>query len=222
MALDKKITTVFIITSIVITGTALAAILTTNTTTKTLLFGDNPVISTTTTTTTVSDAKPVHTEVTVTATKEADLAAVILRILGIQINIEEITTFKSRNMGYGEITLAYNLAHASGKSVHEILNMRYDQKMGWGKIAKVLGVKLHDAADNSVIILREAQLNDDADNFKISIQIDLDDEEKNHRPNHDEEKNHRSNNADNNKHKPEKEDDHKNPHKDQEKSHGKN
>ena len=38
---------------------------------------------------------------------------------------------------YSKVT---NLSKASGKSVDEILKMRLEQKMGWGKIAKELGV----------------------------------------------------------------------------------
>jgi hypothetical protein len=210
MAFDKKITTIFIITSIVAAGTALATVMTTNTTTKTLFFGDNPVVSTTTSTSTVGDAKSAKTEVTVTA-KDVDLASVIMRILGIEVSAEEVSTLKARNMGNGEITLAYNLAHASGKSVQEILEMRYEQKMGWGKIANTLGVKLHDAEDRSVAILREAQLSEDADKLKIDIQIDDEYKDK-----------HTNNAADNNNHKPAKMDDHNKPHKDQDKGHGKN
>lgn len=210
MALDKKITTVFIITSVVIAGTALAAVMTTNTTTKSLLFGGYPLFSATTSTTTVGGADTVKTEVAVTA-KDIDLASVIKRMLGLEVSAEEVSTLKARNMGNGEITLAYNLAHASGKSVQEILDMRYEQKMGWGKIANTLGVKLHDAEDRSVTILREVQLNEDADKLKIDIQIDAEDKE------------HRTNNADKpNDHKPEKMDDHKKPNKDQDKGHGKN
>lgn len=212
MALDKKTTTIFIITSIAIAGTVLASTWTTTTTTKTLQLGSSPAISTTSTTTTLSDAKPQKSVVTVATTQDTNLVSVILRILGIPISIEEVTTYRSRNMGYGEITLAYDLAHASGKSVHEILNMRYDQKMGWGKIAKVLGVKLHDSADRSVIILHEAQLKDDADNFIISIRIDLDEDDNNHKSDDDK----------NNKHNSNKEDDHKKPQNEQEKAHGKN
>ncbi|MEM5769986.1 MAG: hypothetical protein AAGU32_17130, partial [Bacillota bacterium] len=106
-----------------------------------------------------------------------DLASAISRALGLEVGGDEISALKARNMGYGEITLAYNLAQASGKSVNEILEMRYEQKMGWGNIAKTLGVKLHDKADNSAVILREVKLDNDADNFLASLRIDLDAED---------------------------------------------
>lgn len=175
--MDKKLTTVFIITSIVFAGTALAAVLTTNPTTKSLLFGINPAVTTTTAPKT-ANASALNTVLDLTEQAvAADLASAISRTLGLEVGGDEISTLKARNMGYGEITLAYNLAQASGKSVNEILEMRYEQKMGWGKIAKTLGVKLHDKADNSAVILREVKLDNDADNFLASLRIDLDDED---------------------------------------------
>jgi len=210
--LDKKMLTIFIITFVVIAGTAAASFWST-TTTKTIQFGSSPALSTTTTTTALSNSKAENTGITVVRTSSDDnLVSALLRILGLQVDVDEITTFRGRNMGYGEITLAYNLAHASGKSVHQILDMRYEEKMGWGKIANTLGVKLHDKADNAQLILRDAQLNDDADKFKIDIQVDLDDEDKEDK---------HFNNTENNSHKPEHNDDHKNPHQNQGKPHGK-
>jgi len=150
--------TIFIITFVVIAGTAAASFWST-TTTKTIQFGSSPALSTTTTTTALSNSKAENTGITVVRTSSDDnLVSALLRILGLQVDVDEITTFRGRNMGYGEITLAYNLAHASGKSVHQILDMRYEEKMGWGKIANTLGVKLHDKADNAQLILRDAQL----------------------------------------------------------------
>lgn len=215
MALDKKITTVFIITSVVVAGTALAAVLTTNTTTKTLFFGGTPVLaesSTTTTLTNANTATAVGNAIVdhVIAREAESLAAALLRILGLEVSIDEITSFKSRNIGNGELTLAYNLAHASGRSVYEILDMRFEQKMGWGKIAKTLGVKLHDAEDRSVLILHESQLDDDADKIKIFLKDDLDEEDKDNNPGNDNNNGHKNGNG--NEHKPDKEDNNNNGH----------
>jgi hypothetical protein len=170
--LDKKVTTAFVITAIAFVGTGYAALRTT-TTTESIQFGN---IFTKTTTTTTADNHSNKPAITVSTSQEADLAAVILRISGISVRVEEITTLKARNMGNGEIVLAYNLAQSSGKSVEEILYMRHERKMGWGNIAKVLGVKLHGSVDKSVSILRESKLDTDADNFLLVIRVDLDDE----------------------------------------------
>lgn len=118
--------------------------------------------------------------VSVTANSEdAALANLIFRVLGIPVAVQEVSTLKTtRNMGYGEITLAYNLAHAAHRPVGDILSMRYDQKMGWGKIAKVLGVKLHDASNRSLSMLREGSFNKAADDFGVLIQVDLDNEDR--------------------------------------------
>lgn len=204
MAMDKKITTIFIITSVVAAGTALAGVLTTNTTTKTLFFGGKPVLAESSTTTTLGNALVEQ----VVVREARSLADSLLRILGLEVSIDEITNFKSRNIGNGEITLAYNLAHASGRSVHEILDMRFEQKMGWGKIAKTLGVKLHDAEDRSELILRESQLNDDADKIRIFLKDDLDEEDRD--DNRGNGNNNGNKNGNSNDHKPDKQDNNSN------------
>ncbi|MDR7867863.1 MAG: hypothetical protein RIN56_13725 [Sporomusaceae bacterium] len=110
---------------------------------------------------------------------EASLANLIFRILDIPVTVYEISELKTtRNMGHGEIALAYSLAHASGYPVSHILHLRYDQKMGWGKIAKTLGVKLRGAADKSDRLLRDGNFDIDADQLKIKIGIDIEEEDK--------------------------------------------
>lgn len=110
---------------------------------------------------------------------EATLANLIFRILDIPVTVYEISELRTtRNMGRGEIALAYSLANASGYPVSHILHLRFDEKMGWGKIAKTLGVKLHGPADKSMAILREGNLDQDADDLHIKIRVDLDDDDK--------------------------------------------
>ena len=104
---------------------------------------------------------------------EMVLANEIGKALGISVPLHDISSMQHHNLGYGEIALAYNLAHASGRSVDEILTMRLNQKMGWGKIAKTLGVKLHSAADRSVHILKQSKLDNEVDHFNHSIKDDL-------------------------------------------------
>jgi len=176
---DKKMVTVVAIITVAIAGTAFASWRVTSTT-ETISFGSSPALTVATTTektTSSANAAP-RTVAIATESPDAALANLIFRILGIPVSVQEVTTLKTRNLGYGEITLAYNLAHSSGRPVNEILAMRFDQKMGWGKIAKQLGVKLHGSADRSVQILRDANLDKDADDFMAIIRLDLGDEDR--------------------------------------------
>lgn len=173
MKFDKKLITVFAITTLVAAGTAFASLRTITTTTESINLGSNPSISATTTTTTY-DSKSSKPVVTVTTT-ESNFALILGRLLGITIAEERIVLLRNNNLGYGDIAFAYNLAHASGRSVDDILDMRYHQKMGWGKIAKTLGVKMNGSVDNTIYVLHEARLDNEANDFKVNIQIDLDD-----------------------------------------------
>lgn len=194
MKLDKKLVTTFAVATFAIGGTALASFTTTWTSQSISLGGitatKTEVSTTSNTPVPVAPAVqvvPVATPVAVTVvadSPEAILAGVILRELGIEVSVTQITTYRGYNMGNGEIALAYNLAYASGRSVDDIVAMRFHQKMGWGKIAKVLGVKLNGAADRSVYILREANLPSDANNLFVSIKVDLDDEEREEKAKH--------------------------------------
>jgi hypothetical protein len=93
-------------------------------------------------------------------------------------SVEELrTTVRDYHLGNGEVVLAYNLAHSSGKSVAEIMRMRYDKKMGWGVISKTLGVSLHDQAEKTTVILREAKFESDDVKFRTIIKADLDEDD---------------------------------------------
>jgi hypothetical protein len=176
MKLDKKMVTAFLLVTAVVAGTALASIRMTG---MEVSVGTSHAATSTVTTT--DNGSSARIAVTVDS-RDADLANLIFRILGIPVSVQEITTYRARNMGNGEIALAYNLAAASGKSVDEILDMRYTRKMGWGKIAKVLGVNLHGAVDNSVSILRQSKYDGDADNLRISLKVDLEDNDNHDKP----------------------------------------
>ncbi|MES3038803.1 MAG: hypothetical protein V4736_12920 [Bdellovibrionota bacterium] len=53
---------------------------------------------------------------------------------------EQIAAFEAKGVtGQAAIRVA-SLAKGSGKTTDEVMAMRIDQKMGWGKIAKTLGV----------------------------------------------------------------------------------
>ncbi len=53
---------------------------------------------------------------------------------------EQITALKTRGLNYPQIAISAQLAQKSGKTIDEVVAMRLDSKMGWGKIAKELGV----------------------------------------------------------------------------------
>ena len=51
--------------------------------------------------------------------------------------MKSLTDSKLPKSQYGKVA---QLSKSSGKSIDEVLKMRTEQKMGWGKIAKTLGV----------------------------------------------------------------------------------
>lgn len=54
---------------------------------------------------------------------------------------EQIQAMKDSKISESQFSMVGALAKESGKPVEEILKMRTEQKMGWGKIAKELGVE---------------------------------------------------------------------------------
>ncbi len=56
------------------------------------------------------------------------------------LNDVELKKLHDDGMNDSQITIAAQLAKSSGKSIDQIEKMRVDEKMGWGKIAKTLGV----------------------------------------------------------------------------------
>jgi len=116
---------------------------------------------------------------TLSASAASALADSIFRVLDIPATSYEIGDLNTtRHLGKGEIALAYSLAKSSGYPVSRIVQMRHDQKMGWGKIAKTLGVKLRGAADKSDNILRDGKFDKDADELKVKIGVDIEEEDK--------------------------------------------
>ena len=162
MNVRKKTVIVFLVASLTVTGAALSSF--------SAPFVCKSVSAASSIDSLTSDA---------VSSVEMILANEIGKALGITVPLHDISSMQHHNLGYGEIALAYNLAHASGRSVDEILTMRLDQKMGWGKIAKTVGVKLHSAADRSVHILKQSKLDNEVDHFHLSIKADLDDEDDN-------------------------------------------
>ncbi len=57
-----------------------------------------------------------------------------------QLTDAELKQINDSSVSEPQREMVANLARKSGKSVDEVLKMRIEQKMGWGKIAKELGV----------------------------------------------------------------------------------
>lgn len=162
MNVGKKTVVTFLAASLIVTGAALSSF-------------SSPVAAKSS-----SETSPVDVLTSdIVSSAEMILADEIRKSLNIPVNLHDISAMEHHKLGNGEIALAYNLAHASGRSIHDILDMRINHKMGWGKIAKTLGVKLHSAADQSVHILKQSKLDKDIDPFHRSIKTDLDDEDDN-------------------------------------------
>lgn len=53
---------------------------------------------------------------------------------------EQIKTLKDSGISYPQMAMASQLSKTSQKPLEDVLKMRTEQKMGWGKIAKELGV----------------------------------------------------------------------------------
>jgi hypothetical protein len=54
---------------------------------------------------------------------------------------EQVTKMQDAGLTRPQMAMAAQLAQTSGKPLDDVLKMRTEQKMGWGKIAKELGVK---------------------------------------------------------------------------------
>jgi hypothetical protein len=53
---------------------------------------------------------------------------------------EQMKSLQSKGFNYPQMFIVAGLASKSGKTIDEVAAMRQDQKMGWGKIAKELGL----------------------------------------------------------------------------------
>jgi hypothetical protein len=53
---------------------------------------------------------------------------------------EQIKSMQDQGMNNQQMTMAAQLSKSSEKPLEDVLKMRNEQKMGWGKIAKELGV----------------------------------------------------------------------------------
>lgn len=57
-----------------------------------------------------------------------------------KLSDEQIQKMKDQGLNYPQMAMTSMLAEKSGKSIDDVMKMRTEEKMGWGKIAKELGV----------------------------------------------------------------------------------
>lgn len=81
---------------------------------------------------------------------------------------EQMKALADSNLPQSQFVKVAQLAKSSGKSIDDILNMRLEQKMGWGKIAKTLGVHPSELgrAEKEIKPERNAKHNDNRDGKK--------------------------------------------------------
>lgn len=96
----------------------------------------------------------------------------------ISLSVCDVVAHREKNFGYGEMAIAQGLSSISGQSLSHILHLRNDEKMGWGKIAKELGVKVSDAVHRSSSVLDRIGLSGEA--VRIRIEIGQDDHDNGH------------------------------------------
>ena len=96
----------------------------------------------------------------------------------ISLSVCDVVAHREKNFGYGEMAIAQGLSSISGQSLSHILHLRNDEKMGWGKIAKELGVKVSDAVHRSSSVLDRIGLSGEA--VRIRIEIGQDDHDTGH------------------------------------------
>lgn len=100
--------------------------------------------------------------------QDANLANSIAKILGFSVDSDKITALREKNYGYGEMALLYSLSHISRKPSSDIITMR-DSKMGWGEIAKQLGVSVGQGMSGVSKIMKEMDMDQETDKLKEAI-----------------------------------------------------
>ena len=94
----------------------------------------------------------------------------------IDFSLCDVTSNREKGFGYGEMSIAQGLSTISGTSLSHVMQMRTEQKMGWGKIAKQLGVKVSDAVHRSASVLEKVGLSGEAARIRVNIDLPDDDE----------------------------------------------
>ena len=85
------------------------------------------------------------------------------------IDAQEFSQFRDKNYGYGELAIAYGMAAESGHPVSYIMYLREQEKMGWGKVGKTIGVKVSDVLHRAKSVCQNSRMDKDSDDIQIII-----------------------------------------------------
>lgn len=91
------------------------------------------------------------------------LAKSLQELLLIKDPSPEILELQQDDLTHGEIAIAYGLSDLSGQSLEQIMELRQNQHMGWGRIAKKFGVKVSDAVHLTNNIMHHAEITNEDD-----------------------------------------------------------
>lgn len=130
---NKKLVATLLVSSVMFVTSITAFAETTDTTTQTIV-----TVSQTSTTPTAPATKATATP----TAEDQKLASAIAKAYNVTVTAQDVSNLHTSGVGYGDISKAYGFAALSGKSISDVLGMK--QTMGWGEIAKTLGVKVSD------------------------------------------------------------------------------
>ena len=102
--------------------------------------------------------------------------AISLEFGKIDLTLCDVTNNREKGFGYREMSIAQGLSSISGTPLSHVMHMRTEQKMGWGKIAKQLGVKVSDAVHRSTSVLERVGLSGEAARIRVNIDLPDDDD----------------------------------------------
>ncbi len=102
--------------------------------------------------------------------------AISLEFDKIDLALCDVTGNREKGFGYGEMSIAQGLSSISGTPLSRVMQMKTEQKMGWGKIAKQLGVKVSDAVHRSTSVLERVGLSGEAARIRVNVDLSDDDD----------------------------------------------
>jgi len=79
-----------------------------------------------------------------------------------ELTDEQIAAMRAKGLNDPQMAFTAQLAKSSGKTIDEVMQMRVDQKMGWGKIAKELGVHPSELGKSVSSLRKERRSNERA------------------------------------------------------------
>lgn len=129
-----------------------------------------PVLADTTDTTDDdSGGQTTETRSTTPTAKDNSLAQALSNGYKTTVTGQDVANLRVNNsLGYGEIGMVYGLANVAGKTTADILAMRQGD-MGWGAIAKSLGLKVSTLMNKNSSVLKAAKMDKENKTFKNEV-----------------------------------------------------